>query len=125
MPRKSIGPLAEKPRGYRVYSCFFQFHFNVLPSVRPQMVDIGSEQGLSNFETGGIARAMSRISKERKRRSGPKDAVCGWALANRVDAVQVKPLCRPKRQELSGLGFLLFFPLVLIGPAGHTSYDLL
>ncbi len=26
-----------------------------LSSVRPQMVDFGSEQGLSNFETGGIA----------------------------------------------------------------------
>jgi hypothetical protein len=43
------------------------------------MVDLGSEQGMSNFETACIA-AMSRISKERKRRSGPKDAVCGWAL---------------------------------------------
>ena len=27
----------------------------MLYSVRPQMVDIGSEQGLSNFETAGIA----------------------------------------------------------------------
>jgi hypothetical protein len=26
-----------------------------LLSVRPQMVDFGSEQGLSNFETAGIA----------------------------------------------------------------------
>jgi hypothetical protein len=26
-----------------------------LSSVRPQMVDFGSEQGLSNFETAGIA----------------------------------------------------------------------
>ena len=26
-----------------------------LTSVRPQMVDFGSEQGLSNFETAGIA----------------------------------------------------------------------
>ncbi len=27
----------------------------ILTSVRPQMVDLGSEQGLSNFETAGIA----------------------------------------------------------------------
>jgi len=27
----------------------------ILISVRPQMVDFGSEQGLSNFETAGIA----------------------------------------------------------------------
>jgi hypothetical protein len=46
-----------------------------LVSVRPEMVDFGSEQGLSDFETAGIARAIPRISKERKRRSGPKDAI--------------------------------------------------
>jgi hypothetical protein len=28
-------------------------------SVRPQMVDFGSEQGLNDFETAGIARAIS------------------------------------------------------------------
>ncbi len=28
---------------------------NNFDSVRPQVVDFGSEQGLSNFETGGIA----------------------------------------------------------------------
>jgi len=52
------------------------------------MVDFGSEQGLSDFETDsvavivstGIAHAILRISKERKRSSGPKDAVYGWAL---------------------------------------------
>jgi len=27
----------------------------LLTSVRPQMVDFGSEQGLSDFETGGVA----------------------------------------------------------------------
>jgi hypothetical protein len=27
----------------------------ILTSVRPQMVGFGSEQGLSNFETGGVA----------------------------------------------------------------------
>jgi hypothetical protein len=27
----------------------------ILNSVRPQMVDFGSEQGMSNFETAGIA----------------------------------------------------------------------
>jgi hypothetical protein len=44
------------------------------------MVDFGSEQGLSTFETAGIADAMSRIAKVRKRSYGPKDAVCGWSL---------------------------------------------
>ncbi len=29
--------------------------FDNMTSVRPQMVDFGSEQGLSNFETAGIA----------------------------------------------------------------------
>ena len=29
--------------------------YSLLVSVRPQMVDFGSEQGLSNFETGGVA----------------------------------------------------------------------
>jgi hypothetical protein len=29
-------------------------------SVRPQMVDFGSEQGLSNFETGGVAGYVER-----------------------------------------------------------------
>ncbi len=61
-------------------------------------------EGLSNFETDGVAvpalagvakqvpivvhsglcrkslTGYAIISKERKRRSGPKDAVCGWAL---------------------------------------------
>jgi hypothetical protein len=31
-----------------------------LISVRPQMVDFGSEQGLSNFETAGASEANAR-----------------------------------------------------------------
>ena len=42
---------------------FFSKSDSILYSVLPQMVDFGSEQGLSDFETGGIAFAMLRISK--------------------------------------------------------------
>jgi hypothetical protein len=45
------------------------------------MVDFGSEQGLSNFETAGIAGYVEDF-KRAKTRSGPKDAVCGWAPVN-------------------------------------------
>jgi hypothetical protein len=38
-----------------------------LPSVRPQMVDFGSEQGLSDFETAGIV----RYSEDFKRAKTP------------------------------------------------------
>jgi len=31
------------------------YQFNYLTNVHPQMVDFGSGQGLSDFETGGIA----------------------------------------------------------------------
>jgi hypothetical protein len=41
------------------------------------MIGFGSAQGLGDFATGGIALAISRISKERKRRSGPQDAISG------------------------------------------------
>jgi len=44
------------------------------------MVDFGTEQGLSDFESTGIAHAILRISKERKRSSRLKDAVSGWTL---------------------------------------------
>ncbi len=46
----------------------------------PEMVDFGSDQGRSDFETGGVANATSRISKERERRAGPKKAVYGRTL---------------------------------------------
>jgi hypothetical protein len=36
---------------------------------------------------------MSRISKERKRRSGPKDAVCGWTLTI------IRPVSRYRSRE--------------------------
>ncbi len=51
------------------------------------MVVFGSEQGLSNFETDGMAvTAIAVIAsyvedfKRAKRRSGPEDAVCGRTL---------------------------------------------
>ncbi len=49
----------------------------VTAGVHPQGVGLGSEQGLSDFETAGVAVATSRILKARKRSSGPKDAPCG------------------------------------------------
>jgi len=49
-------------------------------AVHPEMVDFGSEQGLSNFETAGGASATSRISKKREHRHRPEDAVYGWGL---------------------------------------------
>jgi hypothetical protein len=48
---------------------------SVQSSVHQEMADLGSEQGLSNFETGAIAKAIERISKLRNRSSGPKDAI--------------------------------------------------
>ncbi len=65
------------------------------------MVDFGSEQGLSDFETAGIARysedsacGFTACSKERKRRSGPKDAVYGWTLVSRYQQAHPhRPLC--------------------------------
>ena len=47
------------------------------------MVGFGSEQGLNTFETAGIADAMSRISKKRKRSPGPKDAACERKISAR------------------------------------------
>ena len=44
------------------------------------MVDFGSDQGRSDFETAGVAYATLRISKERERRAGPQDAVYGRTL---------------------------------------------
>ena len=44
------------------------------------MVDFGSGQGRSVFETAGVAYATSRILKTRERRPGPKDAFDGWTL---------------------------------------------
>ncbi len=41
-------PLEKRP--VRAIKCLYP-----LTSVRPQMVDFGSEQGLSNFETDGVA----------------------------------------------------------------------
>ena len=43
--------------------------------VRLEMVDFGSGQGRSDFETAGVGWATSRISKSGERRPGPKDAV--------------------------------------------------
>jgi hypothetical protein len=49
------------------------------------MVDFGSEQGLSAFETGAIAGAISRISEERKRRSGQKmPSMDGHSLVGKI-----------------------------------------
>jgi flagellar biosynthesis anti-sigma factor FlgM len=50
------------------------------------MVDLGSAQGLSDLETGGIAGAISRILKERKRRPGTKYAIYGWTLVHNPSA---------------------------------------
>jgi len=40
------------------------------------MVDFGSSQGRSDFATAGVVRYVED-SKERERRLGPKDAICG------------------------------------------------
>jgi peptidoglycan/xylan/chitin deacetylase (PgdA/CDA1 family) len=45
------------------------------------MVDGGSGQGRTVLATAGVALAASRIAKTREGRSGPQDAVCGWAPA--------------------------------------------
>jgi hypothetical protein len=60
----------------------------MLTSAHPKVVDFGSGQGRSDFETDGAAVraialrswATARISKERERRPGPKDAIYGSAL---------------------------------------------
>jgi hypothetical protein len=45
------------------------------------MVDFGSGQGRNDFETAGVAVATSRISKERERSPGVKDAFYEQASA--------------------------------------------
>ena len=44
-------------------------------SGHPEVVAFGSGQGRRAFETAGLVRATSRISKARERRPGPKGAI--------------------------------------------------
>jgi hypothetical protein len=51
-----------------------------ITSVRPQMVDFGSEQGLSDLETGGIARYFEDSAKASLRAPKSENAALGQKM---------------------------------------------
>jgi hypothetical protein len=58
-------------------------------SVHPEMVDLGSGQGPSEFSTTGIEWAIPRIENERKRRPGSKDAFLDGRYLNSPASVSL------------------------------------
>jgi len=60
----------------------------IITGAHSEMVDFGSGQGRSDFETDsvavivstGVARVTSRISKKREHRHGSQDAIYRWIL---------------------------------------------
>jgi hypothetical protein len=58
----------------------YQNIFLLLTSVHPQMIDFGSGQGLSDFETGGIACCFEDFKREKTLPRGERCRL--WAGTN-------------------------------------------
>ncbi len=80
----------------------------ILTSVHLEIVDFGSRQGRSPFETAVVV-DLPRIAKGRERRIGLKDAISGWTLT--------------KKPHPRGRGFLAVFTFKFLGyySSSHES----